>query len=83
MDIFGAGHISKSLSKVATLAGFNSVVIDNRDTFANRERFVRLAHFTGQPAMDAHVAPQRAACKTEATPFGHSRPISHRPSSSE
>jgi xanthine dehydrogenase accessory factor len=37
--IFGAGHISKSLSKVATLAGFNSVVIDNRDTFANRERF--------------------------------------------
>lgn len=37
--IFGAGHISKSLSKVATLAGFDSVVIDNRDTFANRERF--------------------------------------------
>jgi xanthine dehydrogenase accessory factor len=37
--IFGAGHISKSLSKVATLAGFNSVVIDNRETFANRERF--------------------------------------------
>src|ERR1039458_4648051 len=31
--IFGAGHISKSLSKVATLAGFASVVIDNRDTF--------------------------------------------------
>jgi xanthine dehydrogenase accessory factor len=29
--IFGAGHISKSLSKVATLAGFNSVVIDNRE----------------------------------------------------
>ena len=24
---------------MATLAGFNSVVIDNRDTFANRERF--------------------------------------------
>ncbi len=37
--IFGAGHISKSLSKVATLAGFSTVVIDNRDTFANRERF--------------------------------------------
>ena len=37
--IFGAGHISKSLSKVATLAGFNTVVIDNRETFANRERF--------------------------------------------
>jgi xanthine dehydrogenase accessory factor len=37
--IFGAGHISKALSKVATLAGFATVVVDNRDTFANRERF--------------------------------------------
>ncbi len=37
--IFGAGHISKSLSKVATLAGFASVVIDDRAAFANRERF--------------------------------------------
>src|SRR5690349_2427286 len=37
--IFGAGHISKSLSKVATLAGFATVVIDNRESFANRDRF--------------------------------------------
>src|SRR6201982_799440 len=37
--IFGAGHICKSLSKLAALAGFHSVVIDNRDAFANRERF--------------------------------------------
>ena len=37
--IFGAGHISKSLSKVATLAGFSTVVIDDRESFANRERF--------------------------------------------
>ena len=37
--IFGAGHISKSLSKVATLAGFATTVIDNRDSYANRERF--------------------------------------------
>jgi len=37
--IFGAGHISKSLSKVAALAGFATVVIDDRETFANRERF--------------------------------------------
>src|SRR2546427_10704483 len=37
--IFGAGHISKSLSKVAALAGFSTTIIDNRDTFANRERF--------------------------------------------
>lgn len=37
--IFGAGHISKSLSKVASLGGFATVIIDNREQFANRERF--------------------------------------------
>ncbi len=37
--IFGAGHVSLSLSKAASLAGFNTVIVDNRETFANRERF--------------------------------------------
>jgi xanthine dehydrogenase accessory factor len=37
--IFGAGHISKSLSKAASLAGFATVIVDNREAFANRERF--------------------------------------------
>src|SRR5579864_1480951 len=37
--IFGAGHISKSISKVATMAGFATVIVDNRDAFANRDRF--------------------------------------------
>ena len=37
--IFGAGHVSLALSKVATLAGFSTVIIDDRETYANRERF--------------------------------------------
>jgi len=37
--VFGAGHISKSISKIATMAGFASVIVDNREAFANRERF--------------------------------------------
>ncbi|MCX6612693.1 MAG: XdhC/CoxI family protein [Acidobacteria bacterium] len=37
--IFGAGHISKSLAKVSSMAGFGVSVIDNRESFANRERF--------------------------------------------
>ena len=37
--VFGAGHISKSISKIATLAGFAAVIVDNREAFANRERF--------------------------------------------
>src|ERR1700677_5040333 len=37
--IFGGGHVSKSLSKVATLAGFSTVIVDDREAFANPERF--------------------------------------------
>lgn len=37
--IFGGGHISKSLAKVLDLAGFRVSVIDNREAYANRERF--------------------------------------------
>lgn len=37
--IFGGGHVSKSISKVANLAGFATVVIDDREAFANKERF--------------------------------------------
>ena len=37
--IFGAGHVSKSLSKVATMAGFATTIVDDREQFANRERF--------------------------------------------
>src|ERR1700753_3687345 len=37
--IFGGGHISKSLAKVSPLARFGTVVIDNRENFANRDRF--------------------------------------------
>src|SRR5579862_3073717 len=37
--IFGGGHVSKSISKVATIAGFTTVVVDNREAFANAERF--------------------------------------------
>ena len=41
--IFGAGHISKSLAKVLDLSGFRVSVIDNREAFANRDRFPEAA----------------------------------------
>jgi xanthine dehydrogenase accessory factor len=41
--VFGAGHISKSISKVASLAGFSTTIVDNREAFANRERFPEAA----------------------------------------
>jgi xanthine dehydrogenase accessory factor len=37
--IFGAGHISIALARMAVLAGFNAVVIDDRPEYANSERF--------------------------------------------
>src|SRR5262245_20636988 len=39
MVIFGAGHISTQVSKIATIAGFRTTVVDNRPVFANAERF--------------------------------------------
>lgn len=57
--IFGAGHISKSLSKVATQAGFATTVIDNRETYANRERFPEAAQVIAEEYED--VFPQLEA----------------------
>ncbi|MSV34935.1 MAG: xanthine dehydrogenase [Bryobacterales bacterium] len=37
--IFGGGHVSKSISKVANMAGFATVIVDDREAFANKERF--------------------------------------------
>src|ERR1039458_8649770 len=37
--IFGAGHVSISLYKTAKSAGFDVTVVDDRETYANRERF--------------------------------------------
>jgi len=37
--VFGGGHISKSLAKVLDIAGFAVSIVDNREAFANRERF--------------------------------------------
>jgi xanthine dehydrogenase accessory factor len=37
--IFGAGHVGFELSNAAGRAGFDVVVTDDRETYANRERF--------------------------------------------
>ncbi len=37
--IFGAGHVAYHLCKVASIAGFEVTVIDDRSSYASRERF--------------------------------------------
>ena len=50
--IFGGGHISKSLCKVLDLAGFRTTVVDNRVTYANRERFPEAAEIHAEEYED-------------------------------
>jgi len=52
--IFGGGHISKSLAKVLDLAGFRVTVIDNREAFANRERFPEAAEVYAEEYEDLY-----------------------------
>src|SRR5215467_11518216 len=37
--MFGAGHVAVNLYKVASNAGFDVTVVDDREAYANRERF--------------------------------------------
>ncbi|HEV2385892.1 MAG TPA: XdhC/CoxI family protein [Candidatus Acidoferrales bacterium] len=37
--VFGGGHVSLALARVASQAGFEIAVADDREAFANRERF--------------------------------------------
>ncbi len=37
--IFGAGHVAAALYRVARIAGFDVTVVDDREAYANRERF--------------------------------------------
>ncbi len=37
--IFGAGHVAYNLYKIAGIAGFEVIVVDDRESYANRERF--------------------------------------------
>lgn len=42
--IFGGGHVSKYVSRMASMAGFNVTVIDDREKYANKQRFPEAAH---------------------------------------
>ena len=37
--IFGAGHVSRQLAKITAMIDFQTSIIDDREEFANRERF--------------------------------------------
>ena len=61
--IFGAGHVAASLYKVARMAGFDVSIIDDRESYANRERFPEAQHVIAEDfdkAM-AHITPSESS----------------------
>ena len=61
--LFGAGHVAVNLYKVAHNAGFDVIVVDDRETFANRERFpeAREIHAEDFDQTMAKLAPNESA----------------------
>ena len=49
--IVGAGHIAEPLESIARLAGFDTVVVDDRRMFANRERFPQATEVIAGPIL--------------------------------
>jgi len=47
--LFGGGHVSLYVSRVARVAGFDVAVIDDREAFANKERFPEAAETYAGP----------------------------------
>jgi xanthine dehydrogenase accessory factor len=43
--IFGAGHVGKALANIARFAGFRIIVVDDRENYANIERFPQADDF--------------------------------------
>ncbi len=61
--IFGAGHVGLNVYKIARLAGFEVVIVDDRDAYANRERFpeARDIYADDLDRVMAQLAPPEAA----------------------
>jgi xanthine dehydrogenase accessory factor len=50
--LFGAGHVSAPVAQVASLAGFDVTVIDERDDLATAERFPTVQQRLVEPPLD-------------------------------
>jgi xanthine dehydrogenase accessory factor len=61
--VFGAGHVGLAVYKAARLTGFEVIVTDDRDAFANRERFPEAREVHAEPIdrVLEHLAPAPSA----------------------
>lgn len=51
--LFGAGHVSQFVSRIAAMVDFNVIVVDDRSDFANAERFPEAAQIIVEDFRDA------------------------------
>ena len=61
---FGAGHVSRDLCDIATRAGFRVTVVDDREAFANEERFPTARQVVATPTFPeafSRIAPGQSA----------------------
>jgi xanthine dehydrogenase accessory factor len=56
--IFGAGHVATNLYQVAKNAGFDIIVVDDREAYANRERFPEARAGDGAGGAQCVVVPR-------------------------
>jgi xanthine dehydrogenase accessory factor len=61
--IFGAGHVAASLYQVARIAGFDVTIVDDREAYANRERFPEAQQIIAEDFDTAagHLAPSESS----------------------
>ena len=52
--IFGGGHVSQFIAKIAKIVGFHITVIDDREEFANQEIFPDADEFVVKPFKDVY-----------------------------
>ncbi len=50
--VFGAGHVSRDLADIAARAGFAVTVVDDREAFANVERFPSARRVVARPTFE-------------------------------
>jgi xanthine dehydrogenase accessory factor len=69
LHLFGAGHVGLLTAKAATLAGLETIVVDDRPEFANAERFpdARAIHAESFATAMAALAPNRRSMVVIAT----------------
>ncbi|PIE64884.1 MAG: hypothetical protein CSA26_06005 [Desulfobacterales bacterium] len=55
VHLVGAGHVAEATAHLAAYAGFEVVVMDDREAFANRERFPEATEIKKLPNFDACI----------------------------